>query len=255
MEKRLPAIVIMFAAVSLFPVPAQSEREIGVRGYVWHPDISADLQTITAGVRDTRFDLVDDAGLIQKNFGVAEVSIRSGKMHFRAGYTPALLNGNKTLENDIVFAGLAYPAGAPARSHICVDLADLEIQYDPVRVDAGEARLDLGVIGKLRYMNARAELHTGNQSEERSFATPLLAIGAAAGAGVPGGRLRADLRVSWGAFSANRMFDAELFASLAVLRSFRLQGGYRYVYLDVEADDILAQIRMKGPIVGGELIF
>jgi hypothetical protein len=254
MGRRLPAIVFLFAATTLVPVPAMSEREIGVRGYVWQPDISADLQT-TASAGDTRFDLVDDAGLIEKRFGVGEISIRSGKFQFRGGYTPALMNGNRTLERDIGFAGLVYPAGTQVFSHICIDLADLEFQYDPVRFDAGGFILDLGIIGKVRYFNARAELHAENLDEERSFATPFLAVGAAAGAVAPGGRVRADMRISWGAYSANRMLEAELFASLGVFPRFRLQGGYRYLDFDVDAGDILADIRMKGPYLGGELIF
>lgn len=255
MKKRLSSVVFLLAAMFLSPTPAMSGREIGVRGYVWHPDISADLQTTAEGVRDTRFDLVDDAGLIEKNFGVAEISVGSGKLRFRGRYTPSLQNGDKTLQRDIVFAGLAYPAGAQVRSHICVDLADLEVQYDPVRFSAGEVRLELGIIGKLQYLNARAELHTAGQSGERSFATPFPAVGAAAGAGTPGGRMRADMRISWGAYSANRMIDAEVFASLALFPRFRLQGGYRYLDADVDADDILARIRMKGPYLGGELTF
>lgn len=253
MGRRLPSIIFLVAATILVPVPALSGREIGVRGYVWQPDISADLQTTAGG--DTRFDLVDDAGLIEKRFGVAEISVRSGKFRFRGGYTPALMNGDKTLERDIGFAGLVYPAGTPVFSHICIDLADLEIQYDPLRIDADGARFDLGVIGKIRYFNARAEIHSPNQSEERSFATPFLAVGAAAGAVMPGGRVRADMRISWGAFSSNRMLEGELFASLGIFRHFRLQGGYRYVDFDVDAGDILAEIRMKGPYLGGELIF
>jgi hypothetical protein len=255
MERRLLAIAFLFAAATLFPSPAQSAREIGVRGYAWHPDISADLQTIDGGTGGTRFDLVDDAGLIEKNFGVGEISFRTGKFHIRGGYTPALMNGDKTLERDIVFAGRTYPAGTQVFSHICVDIADLEIQYDPVRFDAGEVRVDLGVIAKIRYVNARAELHAAIQSGERSFAAPYPAVGAAAGVLLPGGRIRADVRISWGAYSANRMLDAELFASAAILPRFRLQGGYRHVSIDMEADDILAEIRMKGPYLGGELIF
>lgn len=255
MKKAISLLVSIFAASAGIPAPAWSEREIGIRGYAWRPDVSAELQSVSSGVRETRFDLAGDAGLIEKTFGVAEIWVRSGGVRFRAGYTPALMNGNKVLEREIVFADLSYPAGAQARSHICIDLADLEVQYEPIRSSIGDIRLDLGVIGKLRYLNARAELHIANQSGERSFATPFLAIGAAASAILPGGWARVDARAAAGGYDSNRMLEGEAFASLILLPNFRLQVGYRHVDLDVDADDILAEIRLAGPYLGGEFSF
>lgn len=261
MSRSFSLIVLIVVAMALIPAPARSEREIGIRGYAWLPDVSVDLQSITSGIRETRFDLVGDAGLIEKSFGVVEVSFQSGNFRYQAGYTPALMNGNKILEREIEFAGLTFPAGAPLLSHICIDLADLQVMYEPIHSNIGDTRLDFGVAGKLRYLNARAELHIDNQfgelvqSGKRSFATPLLAIGATASVTLPGKWARVDVRAAWGGYASHRMLEGESFASLILFPNFRLQGGYRHVELDVDADDILADIRMAGPYLGGEFTF
>jgi hypothetical protein len=80
-------------------------------------------------------------------------------------------------------------------------------------------------------------------------------VGLAAGAGVLKNVLRADARVTGIAYSGNHLYEADVFASFAPFPFFRIQGGYRYIDLKLDEDDIVAELEMKGPYAGAQVSF
>jgi len=80
-------------------------------------------------------------------------------------------------------------------------------------------------------------------------------IGLAAGAGFANNLVRADARVTGMAYSGNHLYEADVFASFVPLPFLRVQGGYRYIDLKVDEDDIVADLELKGPYIGAQLSF
>ena len=80
-------------------------------------------------------------------------------------------------------------------------------------------------------------------------------VGIAVGAGFFQNLLRFDARVAGMAYSGNHLIEADAYASIVPFPFLRLQGGYRYIDLKVDEDDLIADLDLKGPYVGAQLSF
>jgi len=80
-------------------------------------------------------------------------------------------------------------------------------------------------------------------------------VGVAAGAGFLKDMVRVDARAAGVAYSGNHLVDVDVFASFAPLPFVRIQGGYRYIDLEIDEDGTLASFKLKGPYVGAQLSF
>jgi outer membrane protein len=254
--RRLSAL---FAALLLFslspPAMALPGFEAGVRGMYWFPDLSATAQTTTAGIAETKFDAKDDLGMNDENFPSGEAFLRFGRLHLRVGYTQISYDGNNTLTRDIGFNGQIFPVSDNVISSLDVKMLDADLQVDILRPDLIGASFYLGLIGKVKYVDGEMELANSVLKEKRDFQVPIPMIGLAAGAGFAENLVRVDARVTGMAYSGNHLYEADAFASLAPLPFFRIQGGYRYIELKVDDNDIVADLKLKGPYVGAQLSF
>ena len=252
-------LLALFAALLLFslstPAMALPGFEAGVRGMYWFPNLSATAQTTTAGISETKFDAKDDLGMDDKDFPTGEAFLRFGRLHFRVGYAQISYDGNNTLTRDIEFNGQTFPVNDNVISSLDVKMLDADLQVDILRPDLISASFYLGLIGKVKYVDGEMELVSSVQKEKRDFKAPIPMIGLAAGAGFLENLVRVDARVTGMAYSGNHLYEADAFASFAPLPFFRIQGGYRYIELKVDENDIVADLKLKGPYVGAQLSF
>jgi outer membrane protein len=250
---------VLFAALILFllssPAMALPGFEAGVRGMYWFPDLSATAQTTTAGIPETKFDAKNDLGIGDENFPSGEAFLRFGRLHFRVGYTKISYDGNNTLTRDIEFNGQIFPVNDNVISNLDLKMLDADLQVDILRPDLIGARFYLGLIAKVKYVDGEVELASSVLTEKRDFKTPFPMIGLAAGAGFLDDLLRFDARMTGMAYSGNHLYEADAFASFAPFPFLRLQGGYRYIDLKVDEDDIVADMKLKGPYVGAQFSF
>jgi len=246
--------VLLLASLAS-PASALPGFEAGVRGMYWFPDLSATAQTIIAGMPETKFNLKDDLGMEDENFPSGEVFLRFGRLHFRVGYTKISYDGSATLSQDIEFNGQIFPVNDNVISSLDVKMLDAEVQVDILRPDFVAASFYLGLIGKVKYVDVDLELTSTTLTGKQDFQVPVPMVGLAMGAGFLNDFLRFDARASGMAYSGNHLYEADAFASLVPFPFFRIQGGYRYLDLKVDEDDLLADVDLKGPYVGAQLSF
>lgn len=227
----------------------------GVRGSYWFPDLSATAQTVFGGVSETKIDLKDDLGVNDENFPSGEAFLRFGRLHFRVGYTRISYDGSSTLTRNIVFNGQTYPVNDNVTSSFDLDMLDAEVQVDILRPDFVSANFYLGLIGKVKYLDLDLKITSTTLTEEQEFRVPAPMVGLAAGAGFLNDLLRVDARVTGMAYSGNHLYEADAFVSLVPFPFCRIQGGYRYIDLKADEDDLLADVELSGPYVGAQLSF
>lgn len=249
----IPAVLALLAiAAPAFALPG---FEAGVRGYYWFPRLSAKIQSFTPPAAGTNFDAKEDLGIEDENFPSGEAFVRFGRVHLRAGYTPVSYDGSKTLSRQIVFDGQTYNLGDHVVSSLDVKMLDGEVQIDLLRPDIVAASFNLGVIVKVKYVDGSVELTGAGVTETQDFKAPLPMVGLGAGVGLLKNVLRADARVTGIAYSGNHAYEGDVYASIVPFPFFRIQGGYRYLDLKVDEDDIVADLKLKGPYVGAQLSF
>lgn len=251
--------LILLPALLLFSLPSPAQAlpgfGAGVRGTYWFPDLSAAAQTTTAGIPETKFDLKDDLGVGDEDFPSGEAFLRFGRIHLRAGYTQIGYDGTNTLTKQIEFNGQIFPVSETVISSLDVMMVDGEVQVDILRPDLVAASFYLGLIGKVKYIDADLELSSTLLTEKESFQLPIPMVGLAAGAGFLNDLLRFDARVTGMAYSGNHLYEADAFASIVPFPFFRIQGGYRHIDLKADEDDLLAEFELSGPYVGAQLSF
>lgn len=247
----IPATVAFLAIAA--PALALPGLEAGVRGYYWFPDLSGKMQTFVSGVTGTKLDLENDLGVESENLPAGEAFARFGRIHLRLGYTPLNFDGSRTT-GPIVFGTRTFGAGTIASS-LDVKMLDGDLQVDLLRPDLVAASVNLGLVVKVKYVDGSVELASAGVRETRDFKAPVPMVGLAAGVGILKDVLRADARLTGMAYSGNHIYEGDVFASFVPFPFVRIQGGYRAVDIKVDEDDIVAELKLKGPYVGAQLSF
>lgn len=247
-----PVLALLAIAAPAFALPG---LDVGVRGQYWFPDLSAKVQTFTPPLPDTKLDAKGDLGVKDEEFPSGEAFVRFGRVHLRVGYTPVSYDGSKTLSQQIEFNGQFFNAGVNVVSALDVTMLDGDVQIDLLRPDVVAVAFNLGLIVKVKYVDGTVELTGAGTAETKDFKAPIPMVGLAAGVGALKNVLRADARVTGIAYSGNHLYEGDVFASFAPVPFFRIQGGYRYVDMKVDEDDIVAELKMKGPYAGAQVSF
>jgi outer membrane protein len=232
---------------------AASGFEVGARGAYWFPELSGDART--SGTGDTRFDFEDDLGVGDENIPFGEAFLRFGKTTIRVGYTQFSFDGNKELTRTIVFNGTPFLVSDNVISGLDLKMLDGEVQYDFLRPDVGVAGFNLGLLLKVKYVDGEVELRNSTTTVTKDFKAPVPMVGAAAGVGFLKDMVRVDARASGIAYSGNHLYEVDAYASFAPLPFVRIQGGYRYIDLEIDESDVLASFKLSGPYLGAQLSF
>ncbi len=246
------------AAAAMIAIASSSALavEIGARGAYWFPELSGDVQTTTAGVPETLIDVKDTLGVEDENLPFGEAFLRAGRWTLRVGYSGIKFDGNKELSQTIMFNGETFSVADDVVTRLEMKMLDGDLQCDILRPDAGIVAFNLGLLLKVKYVDGEVELRSAaGGSTVQDFKAPVPMAGAAVGAGILKNMIRVDLRGAGIAYSGNHLYDVDAYASFAPLPFVRLQGGYRYIDLRIDEDDIRASLKMKGPYVGAQLSF
>jgi len=245
---------LLFVLVAA-PVQAAPGFDAGVRGSYWFPDLSAKVQTFEPPPTGTKVDAKGDLGIGDENFPSGEAFLRIGRFHLRAGFTPLSFDGNRTLTDAIVFNGQTFSVSQNVLSSLDVKMIDGEVQVDLLRPDLVAASFSLGLVAKVKVVDGEVELRSAATTERKDFQAAVPMIGAAAGMGFLEDMVRADVRAAGIAYSGNRLLEADAWLSFVPFPFFRVQGGYRWIDLKVDEDDIVAELTLKGPYVGAQISF
>jgi outer membrane protein len=247
----LAVLPLVATAVPAFALPG---FEAGARGMYWFPDLTANVKTTVSGVTG-EFDAKTDLGVGDKDFPSGEAFVRLGNFHLRVGYTPVKFSGDKTLTDNVVFNGRTFSASSRVITHLDLKMLDGELQFDVLRPDLVAASFNLGLILKVKYVDGKVDLESSGVTEKKHFKAPIPMVGLAAGVGFLKNMIRVDARAAGVAYGGNHLYEGDAFASFAPLPFFRVQGGYRFIDLKIDDDDIVAKLKLKGPYVGAQFSF
>lgn len=237
------------------PAAAMPGFEAGVRGTYWFPDLSAKVQTFDPLPTGTKFDVKDDLGVADEDFPSGEAFLRVGRFHLRAGFTPVSFDGSKALARNIVFGGQTFSVSDTVISSLDMKMLDGEIQVDILRPDLIAASFYLGLVGKVKYVDGEVELRSSAVTEKKDFRAPIPMVGLAAGVGFLKDMVRVDARAAGIAYSGNHLYEGDAYLSFVPFPFVRIQGGYRWIDLQVDEDDIVAELTLKGPYAGVQISF
>jgi outer membrane protein len=254
--RRILKVVTVAAGVLLMAGSAfaASGFEVGARGAYWFPKLSGSAQTNATG--DTRFDFKDTLGVNDENIPFGEAFLRLGNTTLRVGYTQFTFDGDKELTQTVVFNGTTFSATDNVISRLEMKMLDGEVQFDFLRPNVGVASVNLGLLLKVKYVDGEVELRSVSQGAIlKDFKAPIPMVGAAAGVGFLKDMVRVDARAAGITYSGNHLFEADVYASFAPLPFVRIQGGYRYIDLEIDKDGTLADFKLKGPYVGAQVSF
>lgn len=251
----LPSIfLLILLSLAASPSPAAARLGAGARAIYWFPDLSATARTVPGG---TEFDLRSDLGVADENIPAGEAFVNLGKFTFRAGYAAAGYDGDRTVTDTIVFNGRTYGGGARVVTSLDLTTIDGEIQWDIVSPSVIAASVNVGLLIKVKYVDGSLELAepVSGARDAQDLKLPIPMAGVAAGVGILKDYLRADARVAGMGYAGNRIVEADAFASVVPFPFFRIQGGYRYLGIKIDDDDVVGEITLKGPYAGLQLSF
>jgi hypothetical protein len=261
--RRILKVVTVAAGVLLMAgsafAPSAFALEAGVRGIYWGSTISGDVQTVTNGVSGTTLDVKSDLGMKDENVFNGEAFLKVGRFTFRVAYTPLKYTGSAVLAKTIDFDGNTFPAGTAVSSELETKMVDGDVQWDLLNPDLGVASVNLGVFLRLKYVDGSVRISSDNAafpvSATQDFRLPIPEIGAAAGIGFLKDTVRADARVCGMAYAGNHLYEGDAFLSVIPFPFLRLQGGYRFIDLKADENDLKATLKIKGPYAGIQFAF
>lgn len=249
---------VLLTAGSAFS-PSAFALEAGVRGMYWGSTISGNVQTVTSGVPETVLDVKSDLGMKDENVFNGEAFFKAGNFTFRVAYTPLKFTGSSVLSAPIEFDGNTFPVGTPVSSKLETKMIDGDVQWDLLNPDFGVASMNLGVFLRLKYVDGSVEISSNDPlfplSATQDFRLPIPELGAAAGIGFLKNIVRADARVSGIAYSGNHLYEGDAFLSVIPFPFLRLQGGYRFIDLKADENDLKGALKIKGPYAGIQVAF
>jgi len=247
------AAILVTVALSL---PAWG-LELGVRGYVWTPELSGDIRIDDDALAGTKLDFVDTLGLDDESSAVIEVFVAAGRHHIMLGYHQADYKGNKVLDQDVVFNGEVYHASDTIRSELEFTAMEGMYQYDVIDLENILAGFSIGLVGKVKVLKGSAQIEselTGEQTE-KDFTAPIPMLGANVHVGLINDLLEARVLATGMGYSGNTVMDAQAELSLTPFPFLDLTGGYRFFNIDVDEDDVEFKYDTSGPYIGVAIKF
>jgi len=256
--RRVLAAALLLGSLLLLPASVFA-LEAGVRGMYWGSTITGDVQTVTNGVTGTVLDLKGDLALKDEDVFNGEAFLKVGSFTFRVAYTPLKYTGSAVLSRPIDFDGYTFPQGTPVSTTLETKMVDADVQWDLLNPDLGVVAINLGVFVRLKYADGSVGISSDNAalpiSATQDFRLPIPEVGAAAGFGFLKNIIRADARVSGMAYSGSHLYEGDAFLSVIPFPFLRLQGGYRFIDLKADENDLRGTLNIKGPYAGIQVAF
>ena len=145
----------------------------------WWPT-SSDIQVKAAGggalsgLLGTDIDAKRDLGFTDQRFPMFDLQLRPARRHhFRLQYIPIEYTGNFTLQRDLVFNGIRFPANIPVNSSLEWKAYRFGYQYDFIVRNRGFG----GFIMEAKYTDVQVQLSSPLALERDRVRAPIPAIG------------------------------------------------------------------------------
>ena len=243
--KRMFLLFICFLSVFSIVSPV-SAFELGVRGYYWLPDLSGVMRVDDAGIVGTELDLENDLGIGNVSYPVVEVFAGMGKHHLSLAFYNLDYDGDAVLSRDIYFNGKLFQANERVVSRLEYDNYDVMYRYDLIDLENFLAGGSLGLVARLMIFDGSASITSPIVTAKESFSVPVPMVGANFHVGILKDILEARVLVTGTEFNNNTAFDGQAEISITPFPFLDIHGGYRFLKIDVEEDDVKVDLDNSG---------
>ena len=243
--KRMFLISICFLAVFGIVLPV-SAFELGVRGYYWFPELSGVIRVDDAGIVGTELNLENDLGVDNESYPVTEVFAGIGKHHLSLAFYNLDYDGDTVLKRDIYFNGELFQVNDRIASSIEYDNYDVMYRYDLIDLENFLAGGSLGLVARLMVFDGSASMASATVTTKEDFTAPIPMVGANFHVGILKDLIEARVLVTGIGYSDNKVFDGQAEISLTPFPFLDIHGGYRFLKIDVEEDDVKLDFENPG---------
>jgi len=244
--------------VALLGVAMPSQAfEACLRGDYWFPELSGDLRVDAEGITGTSLDLESDLGLDDESYPVVGAFVGLGNHHLRGRYYNADYSGTRILTEDITFNGETYAADERITSSLEYDVYDFMYQYDLLDFENVLAGFTLGIVGRVEVFDGDVEIRseTVDKVERESFTAAVPMVGLSLHIGLLADWLEGRVLATGMSYSDGTLFDGQAEVSFTPFPFMDIHGGYRFLAMDVDVDDVEFNYDNVGPYVALTLGF
>ena len=155
--------------------PATGEKFHIEAGFdYWMPAADMTVSSESLGIKGSQIDFKRDLGLTDQRFPALQLQLRPAKSHkFRLQYIPVNYTQTATLQQRIVFNGIAYDLGVPVNSSLDWKTYQIGYEYDFVMKNSGF----VGFILEAKYTDVNVTLARPLDTEFAHARGPIPAIG------------------------------------------------------------------------------
>lgn len=235
--KRIIFLITCFLTVCGVGLPV-SAFELGVRGYYWFPEVSGVIRVDDSNVVGTEIDLEDNLGIDTDSYPVIEVFAGMGKHHLSLAYYNLDYDGDTVLTKDIYFNGELFPVNERVVSNLEYENYDVMYRYDLIDLENFLAGGSLGLVGRLMLFEGSASMDSSTVTSKENFTVPIPMAGVNFHVGILKDILEARVLVTGIGYSGDTAFDGQAEISLTPFPFLDIHGGYRFLKIDVEEDDV-----------------
>jgi len=229
---------ICFLAILGYILPV-SAFELGIRGYYLFPELSGVIRVDDAGIIGTELDLEDDLDIDNEGYPVIEVFAGIEKHHLSFAFYSLDYDGDTVLKRDIYFNGELFQANDRVVSNIEYDNYDAMYRYDLIDLENFLAGGSLGLVGRLMAFNGSASIASATVTTKKDFTAAIPMVGANFHVGILKDIIEARVLITGIGYSDNTAVDGQAEISLTPFPFLNINGGYRFLRIDVEEDDVM----------------
>ncbi len=247
--KRSILLIICFLAVFGIVMPVFA-FELGVRGYYWFPELSSVMRVDDAGIVGTELNLKDDLDIDNESYPVIEMFAGIGKHHLSLAFYNLDYDGDTVLTKDIYFDGKLFQVNERVVSSLEYDNYDVMYRYDLIDLENFLAGGSLGLVARLMVFDGSASITSATVTAKEDFTAPVPMVGANFHVGILKDMLEARVLVTGMEYKENTAFDGQAEISLTPFPFLDIHGGYRFLKIDVDEDDVKLDFDNSGLYVG-----
>jgi hypothetical protein len=255
MKKSFLALFALTLTLCL-PMQVMADEMVSLKAGYMSLTPEGKFASTDSNVLNTKIDIEDDLDIGDSEEIMVEAALRFGSFRLTASYLPLNFSGTSALNRQINFGNETFDVNTTVEGEMDVDLYDLGLTWYLLNFDDLPVRFQFGPELSVKVVDGEASImdKTTGIREEVSGTVPAPTIGARARVGLAD-FLAVTGRVGYTEYSDNSLLDADAQLEFSPIPFVGIFGGYRYLDLDVDEDDILIDATFKGPYGGAFLRF
>jgi len=242
-------LIALAAAAISFTSVAQADETIAIKPGFMLLSPSGFFGATVNNV-GTQVDVEKDLHFKNSTQPVGEIDLLLGDSQLSFEFVPMSFKGSGTLTRNITYNGRTYTAGSVATSEFKADVFDIGYTYYLVNMDDLPSRLQIGIETAVKTVSAKTPITAGGVTSSKNMTIPIPTVG------LRGRVALADFigvtgRFGYLGYSGNTFTDASAQVEFSPLPTLGIYAGYRFIKLKLNNTGMIADMTLKGPVIGG----